>query len=149
MFFEFLPLAPSTPATVPPPAGATLLPHELQTGSEYELVVTNLGGLCRYRIGDVVRVVGFHGAAPLVEFRYRQGQLLNLRGEKTSEAALSSALRAAFASGRRQRCTAPEALTRTSTSTRRRRRCRRRGRHTIASTWSVQRALPRYPPPLA
>ena len=65
-------------------------------GREYELVVTNLGGLCRYRLGDVVRVAGFHRAAPLVEFRYRIGQVLNLRGEKTSEAALGRAVREAL-----------------------------------------------------
>ena len=74
----------------------TLLAHELEVGREYELVVTNLGGLARYRIGDVVRVRGFHRAAPVVEFRYRVGQLLNLRGEKTSEAALADAVAAAL-----------------------------------------------------
>ena len=74
----------------------TLLAHELEAGREYELVVSNLGGLCRYRLGDVVRVAGFHHAAPVVEFRYRIGQLLNLRGEKTSEEALSRAVRAAL-----------------------------------------------------
>ena len=32
-----------------------------------------------------VRLVGYHGSAPLVDFRYRLGQLLNLRGEKLTE----------------------------------------------------------------
>lgn len=77
-------------------ADQTLLAHEVALNTDYELVVTTLGGLCRYRIGDVVRVVGRHGTAPLVEFRYRRGQLLNLRGEKTSEPQLAAALSATF-----------------------------------------------------
>ena len=32
-------------------------------------MITTLGGLCRYRFGDVVRLAGFHGTAPLVEVR--------------------------------------------------------------------------------
>lgn len=108
MFFEFLPVAPpvdassissgapagamaataSTAAMVPTVAaatmgdgryGGTVLAHETIVGEDYELVITNLGGLCRYRVGDVVRVVGHHHGAPLVDFRYRIGQILNLR----------------------------------------------------------------------
>jgi hypothetical protein len=69
--------------------GGALLAADVVVGKDYELVVTTLGGLCRYRLGDVVTVVGRHGAAPLVKFAYRAGQVLNARGEKTSEAALS------------------------------------------------------------
>ena len=76
--------------------GGTLLANELAVGTDYELVVTNLGGLCRFRIGDVVRVVGFHERAPLVQFRYRIGQLLNLRGEKLSEPQFERALQKAL-----------------------------------------------------
>uniref|UniRef100_A0A8C2C6X1 GH3 domain containing n=1 Tax=Cyprinus carpio TaxID=7962 RepID=A0A8C2C6X1_CYPCA len=36
----------------------------------YELLVTNASGLFRYRIGDVVKVVGFHNQCPKVEFQY-------------------------------------------------------------------------------
>lgn len=51
----------------------------------YEVVISNVSGLYRYRFGDVIRVVGFMNEAPIVQFMYRQGQLLNVRGEKTSE----------------------------------------------------------------
>lgn len=51
----------------------------------YELVITNASGLYRYRFGDVVKVVGLHNTCPVIEFQYRQGQFLNVRGEKTSE----------------------------------------------------------------
>jgi auxin responsive GH3 family protein len=118
MFFEFLPVAAahngSSASGGPPimdapgrvgaagggaaggPSHQTLLANELTAGRDYELVVTNLGGLTRYRIGDVVRVRGFHHGAPLVEFRYRIGQVLNLRGEKLSELQLARAIASAI-----------------------------------------------------
>lgn len=52
--------------------------------------------LCRYRFGDVVKVVGFMNQAPIVEFMYRQGQLLNVRGEKTSEKLFYDAFHSSF-----------------------------------------------------
>ncbi|XP_032822590.1 GH3 domain-containing protein [Petromyzon marinus] len=63
----------------------TLLMEEVQEGQVYELVLTNGSGLYRYRFGDVIQVVGFHNRCPIVEFMYRQGMMLNVRGEKTSE----------------------------------------------------------------
>ena len=89
MFFEFLPVDEEA-------THDTLLASDLVEGRDYELVVTTLGGLCRYRIGDVVTLVGRHGEAPVVEFKYRMGQVLNVRGEKTSEAALQAAVDAAL-----------------------------------------------------
>ena len=44
----------------------------------YELVVTTGGGLCRYRIGDVVKVARFHNKSPVLEFQYRKGQVSSL-----------------------------------------------------------------------
>ncbi|KAI2658640.1 GH3 domain-containing protein [Labeo rohita] len=49
----------------------TLLMEQLQEGHNYELLVTNASGLFRYRIGDVVKIVGFHNQCPKVEFQYR------------------------------------------------------------------------------
>lgn len=40
--------------------------HELEVGQRYELVVTNPPGLWRYRMGDVLRCVGFYGQAAKV-----------------------------------------------------------------------------------
>jgi len=59
---------------------------ELETGKEYEIIITNMAGLYRYRCGDVIRVVGYLDECPYIQFAYRKGQLLNLAGEKTSEA---------------------------------------------------------------
>ena len=61
-------------------------------GKLYELVVTNLSGLYRYRIGDVVKVMRFHNNCPVMEYQYRQGQILNVRAEKTSERVFYDAL---------------------------------------------------------
>ena len=88
MFFELVPVSADSGETAKM-RGGTLLPHEATIGRDYELVITNLGGLYRYRIGDVV--CGWLSRRTLlVEFRYRIGQLLNLRGEKLSEPQLSA-----------------------------------------------------------
>ncbi|BFZ14829.1 hypothetical protein BsWGS_17868 [Bradybaena similaris] len=64
----------------------TYLMHQVKEGNNYELVITNPSCLYRYRFGDVVRVVGFHNQCPIVEFKYRKGQFLSVKGEKVSEA---------------------------------------------------------------
>ncbi|KAM9426505.1 GH3 domain-containing protein [Pholidichthys leucotaenia] len=90
MFCEFLPER-SLDIEMP----HTLLMEEVKEGENYELVVTNASGLFRYRLGDIVKVVGFHNQCPVVEFQYRRGQMLNVRGEKVSEALFLGALKKA------------------------------------------------------
>ena len=63
----------------------TLEINQLQPGKKYEMVVTNLSGFYRYRIGDVVIVNGYLGEAPVICFSYRRHQILNITGEKTHE----------------------------------------------------------------
>ncbi|XP_068585396.1 GH3 domain-containing protein [Cebidichthys violaceus] len=92
MFCEFLP-----ESSLEEEAPRTLLMEEVTEGENYELVVTNASGLFRYRIGDVVKVVGFHNQCPIVEFQYRRGQMLSVRGEKVSEALFLNALKNAVA----------------------------------------------------
>ncbi|OJH34097.1 hypothetical protein BON30_45285 [Cystobacter ferrugineus] len=91
-FFEFIPER-ELDAEAPP----TLLPEQLVEGEAYEVVLTTQAGLYRYRLGDVVRIVGRYHQAPLMEFLYRRGALLNLMGEKTSEHAARLALEQALA----------------------------------------------------
>ena len=43
----------------------------VQVGNMYEVVVTTFRGLYRYRLGDVVKVVGFHNSSPEIEFVMR------------------------------------------------------------------------------
>lgn len=78
--FEFIPLSA---VSGDQPQTRTLA--ELQRGDKYELVLTNFAGLYRYRMGDVVEVLGFHHQAPVLGFCYRLGSILDLVGEKTSE----------------------------------------------------------------
>jgi len=54
-------------------------------GRCYEVVVTTLAGFTRYRLHDVVRVVGFHRQTPVIEFIERSGQVIDVLGEKTAE----------------------------------------------------------------
>uniref|UniRef100_K3YCX6 Uncharacterized protein n=1 Tax=Setaria italica TaxID=4555 RepID=K3YCX6_SETIT len=64
----------------------------VELGREYELVVTNYSGLCRYRVGDVLRVTGFHNAAPVFRFVRRGNVVLSVDVDKTDEADLQRAV---------------------------------------------------------
>ena len=41
-----------------------MLIDEVEVGKRYELVLTTISGFYRYRMGDVVEVVGFHEELP-------------------------------------------------------------------------------------
>lgn len=82
--------------------------------TNYEVVITSYSGLARYRVGDVVRVIGFvsnidaaavargdaaleaalqcMNGTPVVEFVGRAGAMLSVVTEKYEEAALVKAL---------------------------------------------------------
>lgn len=66
---------------------------EVEIGGKYELIVTNRSGLYRYRLGDVVRVVGRHKKAPVVKFCYRRNQVINVAGEKSNRQQLDTAVK--------------------------------------------------------
>lgn len=115
--FEFVEVADdSTSGTtsadgITPPA---VFMDGVKVGTSYELVVTTFGGLARYCIGDVVRVVdtvasldaaaladgdaeleaslGVFVGAPIVEFVGRSADMLNLVWEKYGGAAIVNAL---------------------------------------------------------
>jgi len=68
---------------------------QARSGRCYEVVVTTLAGLTRYRLQDVVRVVGFHRQTPVIEFIERSGQVIDVLGEKTAEHHVVEAVEAA------------------------------------------------------
>jgi hypothetical protein len=72
---------------------------ELIEGRNYFIVMTTAGGLYRYNISDLVRCVGYHGRAPMLEFLNKGAHYSSLTGEKISEhqviAAVEEAQRAA------------------------------------------------------
>ncbi|MBK9260650.1 MAG: GH3 auxin-responsive promoter family protein [Polyangiaceae bacterium] len=86
-FFEFI-----DAEAMDEPNPEPRLISELEEGKRYEIVITTRAGLYRYRMGDVVQVVGRYRSLPIVDFLYRRGGLLNLVGEKTSEDAAYAAL---------------------------------------------------------
>ena len=86
-FYEFIPVEEGA-------AEQPLLMDQLEIGKEYELVVTNLSGFYRYRLGDVVRVTGYHNECPMIVFSYRKNQLISMYGEKVTETVLRAAVKA-------------------------------------------------------
>ncbi|KAK0603173.1 hypothetical protein LWI29_002165 [Acer saccharum] len=87
-YFEFMPHDPTAPplSRDSPPRLVDLADVEL--GREYELVITTYAGLCRYRVGDILLVTGFHNSAPQFSFVRRKNVLLSIDADKTDEAEL-------------------------------------------------------------
>ncbi|XP_047946340.1 probable indole-3-acetic acid-amido synthetase GH3.1 [Salvia hispanica] len=89
-YFEFLPHPPETEH------GAVEL-ADVEVGKEYELVVSTYSGLCRYRVGDVLKVTGHHNSAPQFKFVRRKNVLLSIDADKTDELELQKAVENAAA----------------------------------------------------
>ncbi|XP_065001263.1 jasmonoyl--L-amino acid synthetase GH3.5-like isoform X1 [Musa acuminata AAA Group] len=70
------------------PVGLT----EVEVGKEYEIIVTNFAGLYRYRLGDVVRVAGFHNSTPELQFVCRRSLVLSINIDKNTEKDLQLAV---------------------------------------------------------
>ncbi|HEX8199486.1 MAG TPA: GH3 auxin-responsive promoter family protein [Isosphaeraceae bacterium] len=79
-YFEFLP-EDQAGAAEPETVEAV----DLQEGRRYFILPTTAGGLYRYQIHDLVRCVGFHGRAPMLEFLNKGAHFCSLAGEKLSE----------------------------------------------------------------
>ncbi|PKI52959.1 hypothetical protein CRG98_026665 [Punica granatum] len=57
----------------------------VRVGQEYEVVLTTFTGLYRYRLGDVVEVVGFHNGTPKLSFICRRKLILTINIDKNTE----------------------------------------------------------------
>jgi GH3 auxin-responsive promoter len=86
-YFEFIPEGEGDSPT-PTLLGA----HELEEGKHYFILLTTAAGLYRYHIHDLVRVAGFHGRTPLLEFLGKGQNFGNLTGEKLSEYQVTQAV---------------------------------------------------------
>ncbi|MBN9118958.1 MAG: GH3 auxin-responsive promoter family protein [Planctomycetes bacterium] len=91
-YFEFVP-EDEIDAVRPTVLGA----HELSEGKSYFILPTTAYGLYRYHISDLVRVTGFFGKTPLVEFLGKGHRFANLTGEKLSEYHVTKAMDAVAA----------------------------------------------------
>ncbi|MPY58093.1 GH3 family domain-containing protein [Streptomyces spongiae] len=77
------------------PDTVTLLPHELEAGRDYHVIFSHVGGLYRYAVGDVVRVVDMARGVPRVEYAGR-ASLSDAAGERLRESQVVRALRGAL-----------------------------------------------------
>src|SRR5262249_8070388 len=89
VFFEFL-----AEHDFGKPDAPALLAHELESGQNYHVVVTTTGGLYRYAMNDVVRVVGRQQATPLIRFLYKGSHVQNLQGEMMTVEHVAAAMKA-------------------------------------------------------
>jgi len=84
-FFEFLPENSENELEI-----CTI--KDVEVGSRYEIVVTTLSGLYRYRMKDIVEVTGFYGQIPKVRFSHRSNVYIDIAGEKTMESDMIRAI---------------------------------------------------------
>lgn len=61
------------------------LAHQLRIGKLYSVIITTSGGLYRYRLQDIVKVVGFKKQCPLINFVNKEDKISDLVGEKLNE----------------------------------------------------------------
>ncbi|MSR57387.1 MAG: GH3 auxin-responsive promoter family protein, partial [Planctomycetaceae bacterium] len=94
-YYEFIPADEQVS-----PSSTVFEAHELETDKQYRIIMTTLGGLYRYDIGDIVKCVGYAGETPLIEFIQKDGSYCDLVGEKLSAFTVCQAAeRAQAASG--------------------------------------------------
>lgn len=79
-YFEFVP-----EGEIDSPQPIVCGAHELVEGKSYYIIPTTCYGLYRYHISDLIRVTGFFGKTPLIEFLGKGHRFANLTGEKLSE----------------------------------------------------------------
>ncbi|KAK2406882.1 Jasmonoyl--L-amino acid synthetase jar6 [Trifolium repens] len=91
-YFEFIPLTQLDGNEFElKPVGLT----DVKIGEEYEILFTNPAGLYRYRLGDVVKVMGFHNSTPEIKFLRRSNLLLTINIDKNTENDLQLSVEAA------------------------------------------------------
>ncbi len=85
LFYEFLPLDAGDDFS------QIVTIDKVEQGKDYELILTNVSGLYRYRTRDAVHIESFYENTPTVCFLYRIDQTVSIMGEKTTEEALRTA----------------------------------------------------------
>jgi len=76
-------------------SGDIKLAHQLDSGAVYRPILTNHAGLYRYRLGDLVRVESFVDKTPSLRWIGRADQIVDICGEKLSDAQVAEALKVA------------------------------------------------------
>ena len=78
-----------------PSAWTFLGAHEIEQPEDYHVFLTTTGGLYRYDINDIVRVVDRYRDAPVIVFVRKGGGMTNLTGEKLSVTQVKAAVESA------------------------------------------------------
>jgi hypothetical protein len=86
-FFEFIPVERREDPHPP-----ILTTEDLQPNREYYVLFTTSGGLYRYDINDIVRVVDYFHDVPMIEFVRKGRGITNLTGEKLAEPQVTTAM---------------------------------------------------------
>jgi hypothetical protein len=86
-FYEFIPVDDREQENPP-----VLTASELQPNRDYYVLFTTSGGLYRYDINDVVRVVDYYRDVPLIEFVRKGRGMTSLTGEKLAEQQVTAAM---------------------------------------------------------
>lgn len=94
-FFEFIEIEKTVHA-IEGCFHETKLAHQLTLGRLYSVVITTGGGLYRYRLQDIIKVVGFKDQCPLIRFMGKENKISDLFGEKLNEYHIGCALKAVF-----------------------------------------------------
>ncbi len=69
------------------------LAHQLKVEEKYSVIVTTSGGLYRYRLNDVIEVLGFERECPLIRFVGKQDKVVDICGEKLNEQFVSNVVK--------------------------------------------------------
>lgn len=86
-FYEFIP-----ESEIESKNPSVLLANQLEQGQNYHILFTTSGGLYRYHLNDVVKIVGRHNQTPLIEFQYKGGNVSSFTGEKITELQVTKAM---------------------------------------------------------
>jgi hypothetical protein len=69
-----------------------LTAEKLERGKRYYIIFTTTGGLYRYDIDDIIKVVGFYNNTPVIEFVQKGKNVSSATGEKLYESQVISAI---------------------------------------------------------
>lgn len=79
-FYEFIPVENKDDENPP-----TKMYHELELNKRYYVIISNISGLYRYDMNDIIEVVGNYNKCPLIHFVQKGAGIVNIMGEKLSE----------------------------------------------------------------
>jgi hypothetical protein len=83
VFYEFLPIDANNDFS------KIVTMDKVEVGKDYEIIMTTLSGLYRYRMRDCVRIMGKYNELPLIRFQYRIDQMVDILDDHTTELALT------------------------------------------------------------